>query len=59
MKDVDAPLTVILQRRSDGQVIKAVCIKIRQHSERGPKPPRIRCRTSQIIILEINTLGKE
>lgn len=59
MKYVDAPLTVILQRSSDGQVVKAVCVKIRQYSERGPKPPCIGCRTSQKMTLEINPLAKE
>lgn len=59
MKNVEAPLTVILQRRSDGQVVEAVCIKIRQYSERGSKPPRIGCKASYKISLENNTLAKE
>lgn len=59
MKDVDAPLTVVLQRRSDGQVVKAVCVKVGQYSQGGPKPPSIGCRTSQKIGLENNNLAKE
>lgn len=59
MKYVDAPLGVILQRRSDGQVVKAVSVKIRQYSKRGPKPPCTGCRTAQKISLEIKCLVKE
>lgn len=33
MKYVDAALTVILQRRSDSQVVEAICIKIGQYSK--------------------------
>lgn len=59
MKYVDAPLTIILQRCSDGQVVKAICVKIRQYSERGPKSPRIGWRTAQKMTLEINSLTNE
>lgn len=38
MKYVDAALTVILQRSSNGQITDTICVQIRQYGKRRPKP---------------------
>lgn len=40
---VDAALTIILQRSSNGQIIETISVKIRQYSKRRPKPSFFRC----------------
>lgn len=43
MKYVDAALTVILQRSSNGQITETIPVKIRQHGKRRAKSSFVRC----------------
>lgn len=47
MEYVDAAMTIILQRSSNGQIVEAICVNIRQYSKRGAKPSILRFVPSQ------------
>lgn len=47
VENVDAALTVVLQRRSNCQIPKTICVQIRQYSKGRPKPSSLRCIPSQ------------
>lgn len=47
MEYVDAAMTIVLQRRSDSQIIETIDIDIRQYGKRGAKPSSFRFHPSQ------------